>query len=175
MFIRGHWPLYTVCILYGIFCTKSAPNSPFFSLFFKLLSIFSGFRGARGARDPGRAGGTHRLEGGQEGEIGRGPGGPGGVVPVGHVEVAVVGHQLAGPVAAPQHPGGGHAPGDAGLLGRAGVLGRGAGRLPRGTGGRTGRRAAAGGRPGPLPGPPEVTALVSFHRSSFLRRRAGGS
>lgn len=175
MSIRGFRPCTQSVYCKGYSASKAHQSLLFSTAFSRSLSIFSGFRGTRGPRDPGRAGGTHRLEGGQEGKVRRSPGGSGGVVPVGHVEVTVVGHQLAGPVTAPQHPGCGNAPGDAGFLGRAGVLGRRARRLPWRTGGRAGRRAAAGGRPRPLPGPPKVTALVSFHRSSFLRRRAGGS
>ena len=95
----------------------------------------------------------------------------------------IIGHQLARPVNAAQHPGRGHAPGVAGRQRRAGGLGRigrlrGAGLRHRGWAGRrTLRRALGRAAARRCPGPPvgqfKVVALVTLHIASFLRRNGG--
>ena len=198
---------------------KRTKSIPFFPNFPgdspRLLSILSGFRGARGThrtglachpRHPGRtrrshgagrasrAGGTHRLQGGQQGEIQRGPRRAGRAVHVGHIQVPLIGHQLSGPVGAAQHPGGGHTAAHAGGRTRdlRGADGRtrprtrrrthggmtaalAGGRAHRGTAAartrrRTGRRTAAHRGTAACLRPVKITALVSLHLASFLRQ-----
>ncbi len=160
-----------------MFCIKSAPNSPFFP---RNSGLSSRARGTRGA---GRACGADGLQRGQQGKVRRLPRHPAGVVYVGHIEEAIIGHQLARPVNAAQHPGRGHAPGVAGRQRRAGGLGRrgrlrGAGLRHRGWAGRrTLRRALGRAAARRCPGPPvgqfKVVALVTLHIASFLRRNGG--
>lgn len=172
---------------------KRTKSIPFFPNFPgdspRLLSILSGFRGARGThrtglachpRHPGRtrrshgagrasrAGGTHRLQGGQQGEIQRGPRRAGRAVHVGHIQVPLIGHQLSGPVGAAQHPGGGHTAAHAG--GRTRDLRRADGRTRPRTRRRTGRRTAAHRGTAACLRPVKITALVSLHLASFLRQ-----
>lgn len=127
---------------------------------------------ARRAHGAGRAGGAYGLQGGQQGEVVRLARLPAGLVHIGHIQVPLVGHQLAGPVDTPQHPGGGHTPAVTGR--RTGLRpGDGGGTRPRaGRGAGRGAlgRAAAGRGPGFASRPFKIAALVTLHHGSFLRQ-----